>query len=538
MSVAKLAAGWRLGLIAPLGGAWSLLSACGAGAPSPPLPPSRAAEVQAEVEPAPSTPPLPREAALERYRVDLERYRVDLERAREVWPEGPAIARSEDLFGLQVEVGDESHWIGTHLFGEPPRIIPYHDDDGVVNAAGNPVARGDQVLARYFPPGAIGFAIRHHRPRYRELVAGDTPSPAVKDEIRLRDTHLEVLVGVLRDSQPGVITLNSPQAYENGRFGGADYPMIFVEPVFPDFLTPAQVQAFRDNIRTYLLAFNAVLRFPVRYLGGDPLSARSPDDVRNNADMAVRAIAGDVEAQQFFARTENRLYCSEMAHLASSAGLLVPLNARTLVPLVGEDAWRRFVGQVEAHDQALPSTFTELNRNPFAQLVEAALAPEDLEPVPAYSPRKLEDSEQLAFRPMTMADLVEQFVRVFLPRERLGEKTAPAQAQLLRLVKPGVLEAMALDRLSAEDPRRSAVSALYDRIVAAVGMPDLDYQSFRTRLQPLLEEARWLVVDASGEGLYVPPSLLHLAAQGQWSGGLLRVRYVGHGMHYSLVLPE
>ena len=41
--------------------------------------------------------------------------------------------------------------------------------------------------------------------------------------------------------------------------------------------------------------------------------------------------------------------------------------------------------------------------------------------------------------------------------------------------------------------------------------------------------------DASGAGLFVPPSLLHVIAQGKHAGGLLRLQYVGHGLHVSMV---
>ena len=45
-----------------------------------------------------------------------------------------------------------------------------------------------------------------------------------------------------------------------------------------------------------------------------------------------------------------------------------------------------------------------------------------------------------------------------------------------------------------------------------------------------------VVSDDTGEGLFVPPSLFHVAAQGRHLG-LLRMQYEGHGLHASIVQP-
>jgi len=298
-----------------------------------------------------------------------------------------------------------------------------------------------------------------------------------------------------------------------------------------------QQQQFLDNIRAMLVGFNAVSNFPGDYNGGDPLAARTPEKVREHVGMMVRAIGGDPEAEAFFADKANAIYCAELAHVATSAGLLVPLNAATLVPMVGQDAWDKFVAEVNKHGTAEESAFVRLNDNKRVALVQIGLAPDDLQPMPEYAAAELLGAERakLAFQPMTMADIVEQFLRTHVPREQLGESLAPVQGQLLQQMKPGLLEAMAMDALPESDPRRAAVEALFSRLVQVVSTPYGSYLEFRGALEPLLQQARVMTGprDDSGVGLFVPPSLLHVVAQGKHDGGLVGLQYLGHGLHVS-----
>jgi hypothetical protein len=286
--------------------------------------------------------------------------------------------------------------------------------------------------------------------------------------------------------------------------------------------------------------FNAVSNFPGDYNGGDPLAAHSPEHVVEHVTMMVRAIAGDADALAWFTEEAHMIYCAELAHVSFSAGLIVPLNATTIVPLVGQQTWDAFLEQVRLHNTGQPSAFTQTNDNPYARLVTLALAPEDLGPAASYAPAdRADDADRLAFEPMTMADIVEQFMRAHLPREVLGEQLAPIQGAVLQQMKPGLLESMGMDRLPATDPRRQAVDQLFDRIVAVVSTPHEDYAAFRAEIEPLMEEARTMTGprDDSGVGLFVPPSTMHVIAQGHHPGGLLELEYVGHALHFSIVRP-
>jgi len=470
---------------------------------------------------------------------DAPAFVADLDAVASTWPGETPIESIEDAFRVRVDLGEHQLVADTHLFGVPVNVIPYHNDDGVTDVDGNPVERGDAVIAQYFPPGAIGIGVKHHRPEHRILSLDGADPTTMKEHFKLQDTHIEVVVGVERDGEPGAITLNNPQSYEGGRFGSASYPMIFLQPSYPEWLSAEQQTRFRDNIRTMLAGFNAVSEFPGDYNGGDPLAARNPEEVRRHAAMMVRAIAGDEEARAWFEEEANQIYCAELAHVSFSAGLVAPLNARTFVPIVGEETWAAFVSEVEKHTAGENSAFTEMNDNEHVGLVDLALAPEELDAAAAYAPAESRADERLAFQPMTMADIVQQFMATHMPRRELGESIAPLQGAVLSQMKPGLLETMAMDELPAEDPRRMAVEALFAEIVDVVSTPHADYGAFREALAPLMSRARAMTGprDGSGNGLFVPPSLMHVIAQGRHPGGLLGLRYVGHGVHYSMVRP-
>ena len=546
---------------------------------------------------------------------DDSRYTVDLARANAIWGHGAAAQSLAELYTVTISLpGGQTIRAATHLFGDRVIPIPYQDDDGegVVDAAGSPIGQGDRELARFYPPGAIGYAIKHHRPEKRTLDfaalgGGGASADALKEDMKLQDTHIELVVGVRRplggsgEMVDGVVTLNNPQTYQQGRFGNAGYSMVFVKPRLPDYAPADTHAAFTDNIRTMMVAFNAVSKFPGDYNGGDPLAASTPDRVREHVRRMVLAVAGEdaerTESRAWFTKQENMIYCAELAHVSTSAGLLVPLSHAGLVDggLVSEATFGRFVALIEAHDRGESTPFTELNDSPHARLVEMTLAPESLKPLPEYSSDSSE-LQRIAFRPLTMVEIVEGFLKTHIPRNdpRLGgEALAPLQAAVLQAMKPGLFEAMGMDdplyesmvdratgeierlqedltdpeldqagrerveaestdwrrrlgeaeaQLDAVRTRRQGVEQLFAAIVQTVGKQYEDYNAFRQALAPLLATARQLAGprDGSGAGYFVPPSALHLVAQANCDGdarcgGLIGLDYVGHGIHLSAV---
>ncbi len=465
----------------------------------------------------------------------LPGFLIDYDAVNALWGGAVPVDSPDDLYRVTIRVGEMEIPADTHLFGAV-NIIPFHNDDNVTDAAGNTIERGDEHIARYFPPGEIGIGVMHHRSDHRTLDMNNAQSNDMKEDFKFQDTHIEIVVGVVRDGLPGAITLNNPQTYQNGRFGAAGYVPFLLRPVYPEYLTIEQERLFRDNIRTMVVGFNAVSNFPGDYNGGDPLAARSPEHVVEHTTMMVRAITGDQEAIAWFEDPAHQIYCAELAHVSFSAGLIVPLNASTMVPLVGQETWDEFVSLVAAHNEGESTPFSTMNENEYASLVDLTIAPEDLETVSAYSGDPT-DSDRLAFQPMTMADIVEQFMRAHIPRERIGEELAPVQGAVLEQMRPGLLEVMHMDQLPDTDPGKMAVNDLYDRLVAVVSTPHESYGAFRTALEPLMAEARAMTGprDDSGSGLFVPPSTMHVIAQGHHPGGLLGLEYVGHALHLSVM---
>lgn len=468
---------------------------------------------------------------------------VDLDKLNALFPGATKMASVKDAFCMEVDLGGGHKVVSpTHLFGDTVNVIPYSDDDGGVDAAGKAVAYGDQAIGQYFKPGEIGFAIKHHRPANRALGGAND-----KENLKLQDTHIEIVVGVEEKGadgkvHDGAITINNPQNYQRGEFGDASYPMVFVRPKFPPYLDATQVRQFTDNVRTMAVCFNTVTKFPGDYNGGDPLGARTPGEVKKITEMMIRAVGGDPEAAKFFEKKENAVYCAELAHLSTTAGTLFPLNKATWGPVVGDAAWAKFEKALAGHNAREAGAFTKSNQNPNIGKVGVALAPETLKPVTEYAPAAIqaELKDKLAFQPMTMSDIVEQFLRTSIPREsKGGEALAPAQAALLEKTRPGLLEAMGLASAPPTDPRRQAVEKLFDQIVAAVGKSYDNYASFRVAIKPLLAQAREMTGPrGDGVGLFTPPSMFHVIAQGKQPGGLIGLEYVGHGLHYSVIKQQ
>jgi hypothetical protein len=311
--------------------------------------------------------------------------------------------------------------------------------------------------------------------------------------------------------------------------------MIFLKPVYPSYLSTAQKKAFEDNVRTMLVGFNAVTNFPGDYNGGDPLGARNPEKVLEYVKHMVLAINGDYDSQAWFGQNENLVYCAELAFISFSAGLIAPLNDATMIPLVGEGEWAKFKDTIARHNAGESTAFTELNRNKRVTYIrDLAVAPPDLSAAAAYGPPG--EEQKLALQPLTQADMLDEFMRTHIPREIFGEELAPAQGAILQAMKPALLEQTALKDLPETDPRRQEVDAFFAKLVEAVGQPYGSYQEFRTAIEPYLAQGRAITGPRgdSGEGLFVPPNLFHVAAQGR-QAGLLRFQYEGHGVHVSAV---
>ena len=479
---------------------------------------------------------------------ELTNYTLDFGRMNATYPDVVPIAALSDPWTALVKVGEKTIPAPTHLFGDVVNVIPYSNDDDVEDASGGAFPRGDMIVAKYFTPGHVGIGLKMHRPERRFVDLNGADASAMKEDFKLQDTHIENVVGVpqAEHGHPGAITLNNPQSYENGRFGDVKYSLIFLEPTFPAWAAERQSD-YIDNIRTMLVAFNAVSDFPGDYNGGDPLGAHNPERLLLYVDNMVRAATGDEAAQAWFKEAANQIYCAELAFIAFSGGIHAPLSRAFMEPRVGTDVWEAFVAEVELHNAGVkefqetgsisqPSRFVQMNDNERVRLIPITVAKDDLLPMWYLAPDPDQAQHQMALVPMTAADIVKEFMRTHLPRQMLGEALAPVQAAVLDKMRPGLYESLAIDKLPVDSPERQAVDALFDQIVAVVGTEHDSYAAFQEALAPLMEAARKLTGPrpggAEGEGLFTPPSLFHSAAQGHYLG-LLGFQYLGHGVHVS-----
>jgi hypothetical protein len=254
----------------------------------------------------------------------------------------------------------------------------------------------------------------------------------------------------------------------------------------------------------------------------------------------IQAVAGNEEAEAYFLQTESHMYCAEYAVIAVSAGLLVPLNRESVLPLgVTPEEWERFAREVALHNRRNedhPSYFVKNNAN--ARVAEVRMADlarlEALRPLPAYAGAPERDAQKLAFPPLTMSEMLDGFMRLHFPREQLGERLAPYQAKVLAQLKPGLFTMLDLEE---DAPEAAPLKKLVNEIIAVVGREHESYAAFRAALDPLLAKARALG-DAGddGSGLFTPPSLFHQVLGGMHTDrGLLGLEYVGHGLHFSML---
>lgn len=517
------AVGQALLVAALVGGGLQGLTAAGAASG----PPRRQAT-------AVGTPPPPRGE------VSSGAWAPDLDAVRDKFAIGGEIESIEDLYRVRVRLPAGEIVSDVLLFG-PVRVVPYADTDAALDVEGRPAGRGDAALAELFPAGSIGLAIKHRRGSHRVLEPPFRSGISLREEVKLHETHLMMVVGVERAGAPGVVTLSSPPGYESGRFGSQQYPMVFVRPVFPDYLTPEQVAAYRDNIRTVMLGLTALAKLPSNYSGGDPLSVTDIEGLRQMTAQMVRAVAGDEAARSWFREPDNNLYCGELALVALSAGLHVPLNASTLVPLVGEEVFERFQAQVGAQNRGEQSGFSIAAANPEARWIEVAIAPESLRPILEIAPPEVVDdkrrSSDLVFPPLTRMDMIELFVRLHVPREKLGEERgALLQGQLMNAMRPWLPQVLGIDKLAPDDPLLAQLEATWGRAETIVATPHASYAAFRAELDPVLAELSELVARGTQDArLLAPPSLFAVVAQGLWGDGLLDLEYVAHGLHVSMM---
>jgi hypothetical protein len=541
------------------------------------------------------------------------------------------------LFKTKVQLGPGQEFeAGNHLFGHlgvTDRWIPYADQglmtttqegvrfsDGQISTA----IRGDEELVTALCKGGegdIGISLKHVAPEHRVMV----PATADKEAMKLYDTHIQLWTCV-KDAQGDLraITLNNPTNYAKsaqaldgsgfsqskvyGAFGTRAYGNIFLRMNYdklgsdketaltrPDGSTVKTWRAFHDNFRTMSVIFNSVSWFPVDYNGNDPLASHDPAGVKQHLAMAIHAVIGTANARGWWlTQKQHFIYCAELAHLAASAALLVPLNADNVVglsapagfPAITTTHWKAFVKEIATHNAYAgklgPLTTAELkatyigaknrlntgesNSGPFKHFVKGAvsriklaLSPAALKPFHAYTDMSAVCAQGdskidcMAFKPMTMADMVQSFLGVYIPRhtayglgdgQQLEALYGGVQAEMLIGMKDGLYEAMGLEGTHPQQVQgRAMLSGIIDKLAASGGVIRSTYASHAAFEQALVSSPDMLAAQAfvsqgpKPTSFFAPPSLYHLVALKRHQA-MVGLDYIAHGVHFSLVKPK
>lgn len=443
-------------------------------------------------------------------------YSINLEQANNLWPHNHT--KLSDLFTSKIILPNgKAISTPTHMIGQVEadiKLIAYNDDN----------EQFQEDVARFVKPNEVAIAIKHH-----------SPNPEVKEKMKLQCTHIQIVVGVMSGGKAGVLTVNNPQGYQAGLFGAADYPMIFIKPVFPSVLSNDKIIDYVNNIRTWLVIANTFTHFPSNYDGGDPLATRNVEQVKQLGNKLLSALLGDQEAVDWLESPLNQVYCAELAHVALNLGLHYPLNSHFV-----EQEHFELVKQ-----QIIRKDFIKQNENPYIGSVSTCVAPDDLVPIidvinadSASSSGSFD--KNLAIKPLTVANIIEKYIQFSVPRKELGEEISNIQAAMLKECQSAVFTALGVGQLPHDSENRMLVSKLYEEIISCVEKTYENYNQFEEAISPLLDKTKAIVSPRdNGEGAFIPPHCFLIRAtesiKGRTDIGVLKWQYIGHGLHESIL---
>ena len=509
-------------------------------------------------------------AAPQQRRVRAKRvvsYKLNPAKAQEAWGWAPKdIKRMLSIEVRHPALPGGKDLVATHIFPNPkragafePSVIPAHDSPEKVKMAnGATLVRGDSELAKHVKPGEFAFVVhqRQGNPQYAngvlDVTEGNGGGGGFTEATKLQDTHLAIMVGVkrriegLKRAKAGTITLNMPQGYPGGEFDAGRFGLYeggpwaysnltLLKPKYPSYVGRSEQHHYAKNMRTMLAGFNAVAHFPGDYNGGDPLSVKTPDEVRRAVKMMINGLAGNgteqAASKAFFADTQNQLYCAEYGFTSVNAALQVPLNDTNVLALgVRPETWTKFKQEIGKHNSGKVSVFTSRNSAENEQIkhLKIGVAPKTLKPMHEYAPAEIRSAERakMALAPMTGADIIANFLAVQFPRQKWGESVgSQVQGDAFKAMRPVLVDQI---NSNGQVPAEQAaqLEGLLDGIGKVIATDHGSYKNFRTAIAPLRQAAAGL------PGLrYAPPHLFHLAAlnpERTWTGkGLIGLAYEG-----------
>ncbi len=347
------------------------------------------------------------------------------------------------------------------------------------------------------------------------------PEQDFKEQMKLHCSHIQILTLTEINGKLGAMTINNPQAYQNGLFGEPDYPMTFIRLKFPGGLKEEDRKGFIKNIKTWLLILNTFTVFPEDYNGGDPLSALTHDEILEYGDHLLRGLCGYLDSINWLKKAENHLYCAELAYMALNLGLKYPLNSK----YIPENLIEKICEEIQT------KKFLDQNENSYIKGVSIELSSESLEPI---------GEDINAIEPFYMSDMIESFIKHTVPRFKNGEDCKKYQA-ILYEQSIGALKSMAPDVFN------SKMSHKIDNILAEITELLLaeypSYESFRMALDKKLLTLNTTVREISGKDkIYIPPhAFLIRMLENELENkikGVLGFEYFAHGMHKSILVQE
>lgn len=461
-------------------------------------------------------------------------YRFNGNKAKQVF-EDLTINEATDVVSKLSQIGNRWERVLTQIHSEDElNAIAYNND----------LKTHQPDVCRHVLPGEWYIGMSHHNPKNRHITRQKMQDDVEGVEmLKFNISHIRNYIGILHsDGTPGVASIDSPRSYANNNNGGVinprDYPSVLIRVKFDDSISAAEQRAYINNTRTWCMLFNKITKFPPEYNGKDNLMTNHYSKVLNFGKNVIDALSGSNSALHALHSQSQQVYCSESGiHLALNLGLNVPLNQASITQLFGASTWQTVKTAISKDKEfwkngAYPDFYgrggdgytqnSELNR-----LIDMELAPDWLQPLKDRQSGK-DLHNDLAFKPWTVADMIEYFIKHAVPREgRETWEVSNAQAELLTWAKPGIFFSIGY---TPNNPPPRELVMLFDTLIAKVRKTYDSYQDFRNAITPELMMAQKIVEPIEkGERAFVPPHMA-LSISGN-RNELIALEIVGQLMH-------
>ncbi len=448
--------------------------------------------------------------------------------SRYEWNATPEYPTVQDALAIVTQLPDGSKVVGYPVLPSPDAEIKLFQ----VQISGDPFAQAD--LARLIRPGDIAIAVCGY---YPDLHANEIPH-------KRNIGHAGLAVGVEKDGQAGVMTINNPQGYLSGSFNNSGYGSFFFQKIeFPAGLSDAEKRAYCKNILTMTAIANSFIPFAEQNFNGqDPLGIHNVDKIKQAGEKLILAVYGDAAAVDWLKRSENTAYCAELVSAGINIGTNVILSKAYINQLqqrlAAENGRDRYPNLYEVvRDKIESRAVLENNGNPNADYLPLTMVDEsvDLKPITERCPNADQSGTGLAFMYYDFTDIAYSSIRDTYPRRDLagltGDELIAGKAYNAKVAQVQVHAfqeaAQKFKELAGVSPQ---VAAAFDQYVDGAVIPALNkvYLSqaeCNAAMAELVEQGRQFTpTGPNGEGMFIPPDL-YLRPTTGWA----KVKNIGVG---------